>query len=269
MRLTRYDREKIIYQFKYRIMDAVLKKKHPEIYRVGISSDVVPMFEMDTRDIIVALEFTRKLCELTGHHAVISRTDNGFHIIVLAQLYNPNIPVRIWTGELGYVLRWFEYKWHDRRDMYLEEVKRLNRLIIGWANAVLRDWRLNWELLYREMLRWIKEQLHGAQYLDKLHIEMSLKRHYTTLRISGKPCKRYDIKPYLIVLPNREYYGYALKWFEIHRIVPVNTVTKGLTKWYEQVRDIFKYIRYPELQDMYVALLRRVIRRLKEMGAVI
>jgi len=265
MRVTRYDKEKIVYLLKYRMYNELVRQGNPEVYRIGVSSDVVPMLEFDYKDIIVALDFTRKLCELSGHFAVLSRTDRGYHIIVLAELYNPIISVRLWTGIVSTFMRRYEWKWSRE---YIEEARRINRMVSDIAYNTLRDWRLNWYEFYNEMLRWIDENLHNSQYLDRQHITMSLKRHYTTLRISGKPCKKYDIKPYLLVFPDKTYYGYSVKLLDVIKPAILKTVKVGLLKWFESTREIIEVARYPDVLRVLRQAVSRVELKLREMGVL-
>lgn len=62
----------------------------------------------------------------------------------------------------------------------------------------LRYWEQVYEIL-RDTFRRGKPYWYWEyavlKCLDRLHVEITLKRHYTTLRISGKPSKPYDIYP--------------------------------------------------------------------------
>lgn len=202
-----------------------------ENYRLGISSDSIIMFDVDFRERICRIWWVviaHWLKRTYGGRVAVFDTERGYHIVLLRELPNKQVErarlnakirelekkrlsllndIAILKRQLKTVFR------EDAKRKLYETYRRLTEV-----NRELRELRrdlkrleeytplhLFWDNAYEYAMDCIRRARKGerllylhekafARCLDPMHVELTLKRKYTTLRISAKPCKPYDIK---------------------------------------------------------------------------
>lgn len=177
-RYTRYKRESALAALAYGLMT-------DRVNRLGVSSDQVPMIDYDATVDSCRQLYTSFAVDLSQFYPIVEiRTERGYHIIVLTVL----VPYRTLMGYLGDLKK---------------EVKELRRYrarlttddVDAWIKAfekVLKDSTDTFEGFYKWLQTRYADLLQN-RCIDPLHVELSVVRGYTTLRISGKENKPYDI----------------------------------------------------------------------------
>jgi len=194
-------------------------------------------------------DFADWLFRWLGKPVAVLETENGYHVVPLIELKSLDDAVNSISAEISRLLRNIQLELG--RDIKLEDVLTDSREFINRLNArrpyvreVIRNMqeRIRW-LEYRlrlirrhayyveggkvlpyfdefyETLRrfmaWMgtvyKHVIYTQRCVDPLFVELTIKNHKTTLRISGKPCKPYDIR--------------LIKVFERYEVPPSRVIT--------------------------------------------
>ena len=148
--------------------------------RLGVSTDMVIFFDYDITSDICRRRYRAFVSEIsTIAPAVEIKTERGYHVILCKVV----LPTRRVIGVLAELKR--------------RAVKPLtDEQITDWIEAVRRYAENNPEF-FEGFYQWFK-LTHPFYYeqgcVDPLHIDISIQRSYTTLRISGKEGKEYDLE---------------------------------------------------------------------------
>jgi len=157
--------------------------------RLGVSSDMVPMIDYDARTTECRLlfpSFERELAKKLGVDIAVIKTEKGYHLIPLMVLY----PKGRMVAELSAL------------KAYIENLIRKGitpRILPGEVDAYIDALTSieNPQLMFDDFYRWLQKEFDvyiTYRCIDMAHIDATLRRRYTTLRISGKECKPYDIE---------------------------------------------------------------------------
>jgi len=195
-RLTRRTWSSTLLNFKKMM---VLRPDRWSEVRIGISSDNMLFIDCDlTQEVCkrATLDILREIHSVAQASLLVFRTERGMHVIPCATYFNRGLALGAVEGLRGVYkpkkrrgeteragTEWWvkrfgvRYPTEIEIDALAEAVSRTrNRLYI-------------WEDAYTE----IKAIPHST-CLDVLHIDISLQRHYTTLRAIPKPGKPMDIE---------------------------------------------------------------------------
>jgi len=195
-RLTRRTWSSALLNFKKMM---VLRPDRWSEVRIGISSDNMIFIDCDlTQEVCrrAVLDVLREIHGIAQVSLLVFRTERGMHVIPCATYFNRGLALGAVEGLRGV------YKPKKRRG----ETERAGTLwwekrfgvpypteveLGALAEAISRTKNVLyiWEDAYTE----IKATPH-SMCLDTLHIDISLQRHYTTLRAIPKPNKPMDIE---------------------------------------------------------------------------
>jgi len=255
--------------------------------RLGVSTDMIPFIDYDATTPECRREYRRFVLSLSSQFPVIEiTTDRGFHLIVL----HTTLPYRVIAGYLESFytterldvppLEEYERLRSMRsRDARARELSRLpatwrrifERILAGidpphilhlapreirmWATALRQqahmntNWFEGWYEWFKEVYRYWYEK--GC--VDKLHVDISIDRGYTTLRISGKENKAYDLR----------YTGLYYKR-RVYRI-PMEELFNMIEKFgmsypdiEKEVLEARKYLKPPARPDTWVYVARQL-----------
>jgi len=206
------------------LMLAKMLQESPD-WRMGISSDTLVMLDIDATDRICRI-WWRWIADWLSRFGDVAvfKTERGYHLVLLKPLKNKQREIQKATAEIGRLeaeKKRLEKKMREvwrlvARGQLTEEearreVERMRRRIerlneetdrlkayIRYLQMV-REPGVYWEDVYQYILDSMgREPVYAwekafARCVDRMHAEISLRRHYTTLRISAKPRQPYDI----------------------------------------------------------------------------
>ena len=240
-RLTRTTWHSTLLNFKKLAIQ--LKEKWREL-RIGISTDNVLFIDIDLtahgcRESVA--ELLDEVHRVLGVSLIVYKTERGFHVIPCATYFNRGYALsaleglrgvekhkrgRGWTDAAG--REWWERKYGVKYPEELE-IEVLADAIVNTKSA---------EQIWDDAYNAIKHVPH-AMCIDVLHIDISLQRHYTTLRAVPKPHKHVDI----------EYVG-------VYTGTPQGTVVHVAP---EQLEKVLKCRRYSKelLRKMWIAHIEK------------
>jgi len=167
--------------------------------RIGISSDNVLFIDCDlTQEVCrrAVLDVLREIHSITQVSLLVFRTERGMHVIPCATYFNRGLALDVINGLRGVYkpkrrrgeaeragVAWWEKKFgvpyptKVELDALTEAISRTKSGLYIWEDA------------YTEV-----KTIPHSMCLDVLHIDISLQRHYTTLRAIPKPSKPMDIE---------------------------------------------------------------------------
>jgi len=189
-RFTRYDRPTALLAWKR----ALAVDEH---YRVGISTDMIPFIEIDSKE-PVCIEardrIARWIAETFSASTFILETERGFHLVPCIVLF----PYGYFLSLLGTARVATERAWREYRRGIRKTPPRLTFEEIDRLIEVLRDLHAP-DLFFEdflELVRRVGKEMLGDRYrcVDDMHLMIAEQRHNTTLRISPKVGKKYDIR---------------------------------------------------------------------------
>jgi hypothetical protein len=195
-RLTRRTWSSTLLNFKKMM---VLRPDRWSEVRIGISSDNMLFIDCDLSSDIcrkAVLDILNEIHSIVQASLLVFRTERGMHVIPCATYFNRGLALDAVNGLRGVYkpkkrrggteragTEWWVRRFGVR---YPAEVE-----IDALAEAVdrTRNVLYIWEDAYTEIKR-----IPHSMCLDTLHIDISLQRHYTTLRAIPKPNKPMDIE---------------------------------------------------------------------------
>jgi hypothetical protein len=195
-RLTRRTWSSTLLNFKKMM---VLRPDRWSEVRIGISSDNTLFIDCDlTSDVCrkAVLDILKEIHSVVQASLLVFRTERGMHVIPCATYFNRGLALDAVNGLRGVYkpkkrrgrteragTEWWVRRFGVR---YPAEVE-----IDALAEAVdrTRSMLYIWEDAYTEI-----KTIPHSMCLDTLHIDISLQRHYTTLRAIPKPNKPMDIE---------------------------------------------------------------------------
>ncbi|RLG86898.1 MAG: hypothetical protein DRO39_01965 [Thermoprotei archaeon] len=214
-----------------------------ENYRLGVSSDAIVMFDVDFTRSRICRAWWRLIAEWLANvyraPVAVLRTERGRHLILLRELPNKRVELARLRARLkrleeeveetwGLINSWkVELRYPARREEAYERIgelfAKLNELKAKLRETKrelrrIEEWMLPvqfWDNAYEYAMDCIRRRRRGekllyphewamAVCLDDQHVELTLKRKYTTLRISAKPCKNPDIEFLRIIEPEKK-----------------------------------------------------------------
>ena len=196
-RVTRFDREKALVS----LMQGLLADR---FNRLGVSSDEVPMLDYDATSELCRNVYRRFVRDLSDMCPLIEiTTERGYHLIAIKRC----IPMK---RVVGYIMMYqrpaedrVKIMRFERKMRRLEEQGKLCRPLYQLRNWERDEWRIaierqsylnpEWFEGFYQWLREVYAFYVNNNCVDSLHAVISIQRGYTTLRISGKAGKPYDM----------------------------------------------------------------------------
>jgi len=195
-RLTRRTWSSALLNFKKMM---VLRPDRWYEVRVGISSDNTLFIDCDLTPEVckrAVLDVLREIHSIAQVSLLVFRTERGMHVIPCATYFNRGLALGAIEGLRGVYkpkrrrgeaeragTLWWEkrfgvpYPTEVELDALAEAISRTKNVLYIWEDA------------YTEV-----KTIPHSMCLDTLHIDISLQRHYTTLRAIPKPNKPMDIE---------------------------------------------------------------------------
>ena len=216
--------------------------------RLGVSSDMVPMIDYDARRVecnILFPSFEAELAKKLGVDIVVIKTEKGYHLIPLMVLYPKGRMIAELSALKAYVEKVI-------REIEIGRLPRAEypRILPGEIDAyisVLSEVE-NPQMFFDDFYRWLQREFDiylSMGCIDPAHVDATLRRRYTTLRISGKECKPYDIRYLHIVSPDGTRWAiplleYLNLWEPKRRCVDIRRVLELI---YRVVRARYPWVR--------------------------
>jgi len=274
-RKTRYERESALFDLKYSIYRSAKEKRGTEkCWRLGISSDNIIMLDLDIKK-----RGRRKRCTIRDVEAIatwlsnlinaciaILKTEKGYHMIVLKMLPSRRRMYECLGTALSVIDREIERLRRRRIYQPLYELERIRGVIKGVAESYIESIKDTdtWDFYYEMIHRCFKEEhIPICRYInrciDELHIEATLRKGYTTLRISGKPCKKYDIDFQELII------GYEV-WGIREEIITTRCRAEDIrTPIYKRYMvEILRAVKKLEPTERTMDTIRRALKQMKE-----
>jgi len=196
-RVTRYDREKALISLMYGLRSG-------RFNRLGVSSDEIPMLDYDATTDLCRNVYRRFVRDLSRVYPLVEiTTERGYHLIILKRC----IPMK---RVVGYIMTYqrpegdkTKIMRYERKMKRLEEKGVLCRPLARMRNWERDEWRIaivnqatnnpEWFEGFYQWLKAVYAFYVNNNCVDYLHVDISIQRGYTTLRISGKEGKPYDL----------------------------------------------------------------------------
>ena len=149
---------------------------------------MVPMLDYDAKSVecsVLFPSFERELARKLGVAVAVIKTERGYHLIPLMSLF----PKGRIVAELASMKAYAEEM--IRKGM---KPRVLPSEIDAYIDTLtsIENPRLFFDDFYKWLIKEFSPYIHYG-CLDIAHIDATIRRRYTTLRISGKECKPYDI----------------------------------------------------------------------------
>jgi len=216
--------------------------------RLGVSSDEIPMLDYDATSFECQTwfrGFESDLSKKLGVDVVVIRTERGYHLIPLMVLYPKGRALAQLSSLKSYALQ-------------LEKRHITPRILPGEIDAVMSalEHMFDPTTFFDDFYRWLLKEFHlyiDAGCLDGTHIEVTLRRRYTTLRISGKENRPYDIEYMHVMTPDGiplaiDLYVYLYTHEPHTRCVDFKSVARRIV---EEARRRYRWMRPEAAARLY------------------
>ena len=259
VRLTRKTWHSTMLNLKAQIVKAVESGLDWRMLRVGVSSDNMVFIDLDMTEPYCREKINEILStihRIVGADLFVFGTERGYHMIPCAVLFNRSIALSSLEGLKGVEKHkrrrgWTKIvstKWWERRYGISYPSEYEIDAVVDALNK-MTDPRMFWDDAYRAIAYAVPPQC-----LDYLHVQVSLQRHYTTLRAVPKPGKPMDIQ--FIGL----YDGRAVVRMDLERAIAVAKCTKFddvelANRITQHVRANYPHARLPQID----ALIRFIL----------